>query len=1132
MEAVLKKALDKHLGDFLKVNKENVIFNPGQGQVSIKEAEIKSEIFADLHFPVALKGGFIHELSMHLPVSIFSDQVAKVVIKDVFFVFGPHTTDWSWEHVHKCKTRLVDFITKGLELKAGKKADSKKEVKPKPKGGFMADMKKRMVEEMKKKFLGMLEVHISNLHYRFEDWKTQERPFVFGFKIGFIGVTSKVDGSRLRTTGEWKSTAAGERHGDLFFCQAIQVRRTSMYWDVLKNTDNSHIFSMKPIAGLEIFNEFKRMNVREFFQCVVVEKILAAFPPDHKKRKQLEGPCFRERLDYHQYILFPASVSTHVTVNQVNDATVDQKAPLKDVDAIAEPFELALDTEQVRSINQLLEFVKDFEHKDQMFHTRPREFLQARKRAGGNPVASSPSGRATGSSSSPPTKNTSPQIKSTSPQIADKNMTDEEKKAAHEVARAWWQHAFQGVRIASGIPRSQLNANELKKKARLREKYISLFIESSRDPKDVEAEKAAAEKAGQAPPPLLTPEQEAKMNELNEMQLRIPLADIIAYRTLAIERRKQLNKEKDDEEHEAEAAGGAQAADGSATAAADPPDKPQPKTMQLRVHFKAFQAYFLIVSQQQWNDSFTGLVQKDGSKKNGRTFTRPIRQLLLKGQMLDVWAEMVQRGTDFRRLAKWTELGVGSINATNCVANKKNPSVRQILSIVPFEHRPGTPLCLYVGMNALEAVEGPVDPGAVSEVPLSEMLKPVEGAASHFGDIVKGNGPQQLEKMGFLKEFRANSDRVMIFAFGRLGQVRALHYAPFGRRLELFLKKGKSTETVDLLRRPSQLAAERELLTKLQRKVEKLTGKAHLLSVIEGITDGVRVRLVDHYNKKHVLCKEVSMAPMRLTALRNGSPPSFHLQFHQKLKREERRSTPMPPQGEAFGLLPWKVAMLLLPKADFDTGLPQQQVDEEDKSKEKEAEKEKAKTALGKAKADVADPTTTVLAGMTFLKWCRNQKAKPRFVIYDDVKNEIQWKNNKDDKAPIGVIPISKVQDICTGISTPVLEQVRSNKLRAERVFSIVTAERTLDLQAGSTAYRELWVAGLKSWYKKYVQGSQGSAGGADDGSGSKQKPYPQQFRSDRRALSLTYTKLSAVTALSKGSSKDRKSGGAGSASG
>merc|ERR1719171_2673197 len=99
---------------------------------------------------------------------------------------------------------------------------------------------------------------------------------------------------------------------------------------------------MKPIRGMDVFKQFKQMNIREFFQSVVVEKILVAFPPDHKKRKQLEGPCFRERLDFHQYVLFPASLSAHVTVNRPSDAMRASRAPLKDADVIFNPIEVAL----------------------------------------------------------------------------------------------------------------------------------------------------------------------------------------------------------------------------------------------------------------------------------------------------------------------------------------------------------------------------------------------------------------------------------------------------------------------------------------------------------------------------------------------------------------------------------------------------------------------------------------------------------------------------------------------------------------------------------------------------------------------------------------------------------------------
>merc|ERR1719327_1777321 len=161
----------------------------------------------------------------------------------------------------------------------------------------------------------------------------------------------------------------------------------------------------------------------------------------------------------------------------------------------------------------------------------------------------------------------------------------------------------------------------------------------------------------------------------------------------------------------------------------------------------------------------------------------------------------------------------------------------------------------------------------------------------------------------------------MIFSFVRVGQVRALDYQPFRRRLEYFLKRGRGDGSTDLVRRPSPLALDRELLVKLQRKVEKITGKSNMLGIIEGVTDGVRGRLVDHYNSQHVLCKEVSLALLRCKALRNGCPQTFHCQFHQMLPREDQRSPVQSMGAGNFGLLPWKAAMLLLPKAEFAMGL-------------------------------------------------------------------------------------------------------------------------------------------------------------------------------------------------------------------
>lgn len=48
------------------------------------------------------------------------------------------------------------------------------------------------------------------------------------------------------------------------------------------------------------------------------------------------------------------------------------------------------------------------------------------------------------------------------------------------------------------------------------------------------------------------------------------------------------------------------------------------------------------------------------------------------------------------------------------------------------------------------------------------------------------------------------------------------------------------------------------------------------------------------------------------------------------------------------------------------------------------------------------------------------------------------------------------------GKSTPVFQRVTAEKAKAERCFSIVTAARTLDLEAPNDQAREYWVNGIK----------------------------------------------------------------------
>jgi len=1061
MEGMLKKFFDKKLGDFIKA--DEMKFEPGKGYIGIKKAEFKTETFDHLHLPFALKGGFIDEMSVSLPVSMFTTSPAKVVIKNVFFVFGTHATDWTWDDVHKCKTKLVDLIMKIYELKPVKKAKSKKEQAQA--NGWLADTKKKFMEDLAKKFLGMLEVEISNIHFRFEDSLTQVHPFAAGFKMGSIIVNSKANASQLRTTGDWKHSP--ERHADPFFCQSVMVRRISSYWDIGEGTN---LFGSSVVPGQQVFQKFMKLNTREIWRLAAVENILKLFPPDHPRRKYLEGPRFRERLDYHSYILFPASLNAHITVNRPSDAMRLQKAPMKDADVIFDPVEVALDSEQIRSLNELLAYQKKFKRQDELFRTRPKEaiskYLQAMD-----------STRAKSNSSSSPSP-------------------AEQERRKKLVVRSWWHHAFQGVRIMCVIPKTHMDQEELKQKAKLREEYINLCLQ---DMQAADREKEEGE-AGAAP----QVSRGTVQSRLKDMQMLLALGDILNWRMLARERRAEKAQqalEEAEAEEETIQSGVADSEQEKVMAA-------MPDTMQVRMHFSAFQAFFLVVADSKWSATLAG--QAKLKLEN----SRPTRQLAVKAQALDIRMDVVQRGRKKHRIARWAEVGIGSISATNCNAKTSTPatrSARQILSIMPFEHRQGVPLCVYVGVTTFEVFEKNVEPG---DIPLTAVLEPSEGVLAHLQDLSKER-PELLKKLGCLEEYAGEPGRLMLCAFVRVGQVRALDYTPFRRRLMYFLKRGRGDTATDLVRRPSPLALDRELLVKLQRKVEKITGKSNMLGIIEGVTDGVRGRLVDHYNSQHVLCKEVSLAPMRCKALRNGCPQTFHCQFHQMLPKEDQRPG-IQSMGESFGLLPWKAAMLLLPKADFSMGM------------ELEADKQEAQKKIcvspvkkpSKEVVEIPDPATIALAGTMFLKWGRNGKAKKRFISFNESNNIIEWRDSDRVGAIVkGALPLSKIQDVCEGVKTPVLLQVRSAQLRPDRVWSIIATDRTLDLQAESPVHRERWVSGLKARYKKYLQRQIAEPEALLPLPGSlekKVKSYPEKYRSDLCDLRATCKRLQSVPALTK----------------
>lgn len=283
------------------------------------------------------------------------------------------------------------------------------------------------------------------------------------------------------------------------------------------------------VAGEQVFAHFKRLNLRETFSACVVEKLMELYPPSHARRRYMEGPTFRERLDYHQYIVFPAGLNAHITANKNNEATKVQKAPLRDADVVVYSLEVAIDSEQLRSVNALMSYVKNFLLKDTLMLSRPAQSISASK------------------------------------------LSSERRS----LVRAWWQHATKAVQIICKIPKRQLCAEDLQRRAALRERYI-VAVNRAKDLQPGEAEG--------------NPEEYARaMEKVTELQMMLKFKDILDWRMQARDRRvgdaspvspspEATSHQQLDERTKEKACA----------------ERPRPETLQVKVTFLGLQLFFLV----------------------------------------------------------------------------------------------------------------------------------------------------------------------------------------------------------------------------------------------------------------------------------------------------------------------------------------------------------------------------------------------------------------------------------------------------------------------------------------------------------------------------------------------------------
>ncbi|CAJ1411126.1 unnamed protein product [Effrenium voratum] len=863
-------------------------------------------------------------------------------------------------------------------------------------------------------------------------------------------------------------------------------------------------------SGEEVFRRFRRLNLRETFSACVVEKLLESFPPNHRRRKYMDGPTFRERLDYHQYIVFPAGLNAHITANKNNEATKLQKAPLRDADVIVYSLDVAIDSEQLRSVNSLLSYLKNFTIKDTMTLSRPSQAIR------------------------------------------------DCRTGRRSLVKAWWQHAVKAVQIICKIPKRELCAEDLQLRATTKERYISAV----NDAREVEQQvRAVGAPEGQQ----LDAKSAAILEHVRDMQMKLKLKDILDWRVQARERADlpEVGKAKEEEEEDV-----SQGKSPKSKALVKEQIRPMPGTLQVKVNFQGFQVFFLVAQGGFWYTKCKpgNLVDEERPEEHElvpRRTKMQSRQPVVSAAINNIVLEVVQKGHKNYRIARWIELTVGSLDVENLNANKTQPS-RTIVSLKSVQKHKGLPMCIFLGLNTFELLDTSFTTG---DTPLSAVLEPWEGLLGHTKDQATPTTPAMLQNLGFLKDQVRDVGKSMTFAFARIGEVHALDWAPFRRRMLFFSKRGLSDMDMatDLVRRPSPEALMKELLVRLQRKVEMAVGKSNMLGSLEVELDGVNARSVDNYNRGMMLCKQANLSPLLLKVHCSGQPQAFQVQVHHL--RHEASAAPslsMLTGDGGVNMLPWKSTMLLLPQDDFHCTAG---ADRKLKTKETRSSSAKRSTnwdsqsqsparksrSPGKKQspADTQQTLQVTLQGVAsiatseespdgrmasesleplqpayFVKWCRNGRGKLRYVEWKEDLKAIVWKDHEESAKPAGVFPVWKIQDICVGKHTPVLQEAEkpktscclrsrgAHKLKLHLVVSVIAEDRTLDLQAETAEQHKRWAEGLVARFRAHVRSEHSSEAFATDEKVN-YRTYPAKLRSDRCELRLACEKLQAMTSFS-----------------
>ncbi|KAL0486212.1 hypothetical protein AKO1_001917, partial [Acrasis kona] len=235
LEPLIVKAIQKFLGDYVDLDTKSLLLALWSGKIQLKNVNIKNGAVNSLDLPVVITHARVGDLTVNIPWRNLKEEPVTAQLSDVYVVVQPRKSiivdplDEEKRLLEVKKSKLAGYEAAYAGAMNAKEEEDEEEVKfSSPDDTFVATLITAVVNN--------IQVHIKNIHIRYEDNSDLRNPIILGVMLKSLDIDT--------CDPEWSKKAFHSDASDQLARKSIELRGLSAYLSI--NNRKNFCHEIKP----------------------------------------------------------------------------------------------------------------------------------------------------------------------------------------------------------------------------------------------------------------------------------------------------------------------------------------------------------------------------------------------------------------------------------------------------------------------------------------------------------------------------------------------------------------------------------------------------------------------------------------------------------------------------------------------------------------------------------------------------------------------------------------------------------------------------------------------------------------------------------------------------------------------